>query len=329
MVAESGPRVSLVLTVLNEADTVEPLLESIARQTRQPDEVVVVDGGSTDGTWERLQAWRAHLPLVLFSAPGSNISQGRNTARRAANGELIAVTDAGVRLDPHWLERLVTAAEAGADVAAGFFRSDARSTFEVAMGATVLPAPRDVKPHRFLPSSRSVLVRAAAWDAVGGYPEWLDYCEDLIFDLALKRAGYRFVFVPDAVAWFRPRGSFRAFFRQYFLYARGDGKADLWRIRNALRYSTYSVVALMLRPAFRGRPAPLILLGTGAALYLRVAYRRLLPQVPALGLPAAAQALVLPPLIRLVGDSARMLGYPVGLAWRLRHRPPPHPAPTP
>ena len=34
----------------------------------------------------------------------------------------------------------------------------------------------------------------AVWERVGGYPEWLDYCEDLVFDLALRHAGCRFAF---------------------------------------------------------------------------------------------------------------------------------------
>ena len=74
---------------------------------------------------------------------------------------------------------------------------------------------------------------------MGGYPEWLDYCEDLVFDLALQQSGARFAFAPRAIAWFRPRGSLAAFFRQYYRYARGDGKADLWRARHAIRYAVY------------------------------------------------------------------------------------------
>ena len=59
---------------------------------------------------------------------------------------------------------------------AGFFRADPHSPFEVAMGATVLPLRDEIDPATFLPSSRSVAFRKAAWQAVGGYPEWIDYC---------------------------------------------------------------------------------------------------------------------------------------------------------
>jgi glycosyltransferase involved in cell wall biosynthesis len=311
-------RVSLVATVLDEVATVDELLNSIARQTRPPDEVVIVDGGSRDGTWERLLAWGGRLPLRPLRAEGANIARGRNLAIGAAGGELIAVTDAGVRLDPCWLEKLLGRVRPGVDVVAGFFRPDAHTAFEVAMGATVLPDRAEIKPDSFLPSSRSVLFRRSAWETAGGYPEWLDYCEDLVFDLALKRAGCRFVFAPEAVAWFRPRGSLRAFFRQYFLYARGDGKADLWRTRHGIRYATYLGAPILL---LAGPQAwSWLLLLAGAALYLRRPYARLARELDRPE-PAAACTVVLVPIIRAVGDVAKMLGYPVGVAWRLRHAP--------
>src|SRR6266581_5154878 len=199
---EPRERTTLIVTVLDEASTIDALLESIAAQTRPPDEVVVVDGGSRDGTWPRLQAWTARLPLHLIRAPGAGIARGRNLAIEAASGDLIAVTDAGVRLDPDWLAQLRAALTDATDVVSGFFMADASNAFERAMGATVLPSLDDIDPGRFLPSSRSVLFRRSAWHKAGGYPEWLDYCEDLVFDLALQRAGCRFAFAANALACF-------------------------------------------------------------------------------------------------------------------------------
>ena len=125
------------------------------------------------------------------------------------------------------------------------------------MGATVLPRLGDVKPEKFLPSSRSVAFTKAAWQAVGGYPEWLDYCEDLVFDFALLEKYRPFAFAPEAIAHFRPRGSLKSFFRQYYLYARGDGKANLWLKRHLIRYGTYLVglpgIALLGAILFLGR----------------------------------------------------------------------------
>ncbi len=312
----SRERTSLIVTVLDEADSIDELLESIAAQTRQPDEVVVVDGGSRDGTWQRLQAWTARLPLHLIRAPGASIARGRNLAIDAAAYKLIAVTDAGVRLERDWLEQLHAALRDEVDVVSGFFQPVASTTFGRAMGATVLPAAKDIEQETFLPSSRSVLFRRRAWSAVGGYPEWLDYCEDLVFDLALRHAGCRFAFAPRAQVWFRPRGSLRAFFRQYFRYARGDGKADLFRWRHAIRYAVYAFLMFLLCR----RGAGLALLPLGVALYTRRPYARLWPFLEGCSPGEIAYAIALVPAIRLVGDVAKMLGYPVGVWWRLRHK---------
>ncbi len=326
----SADKVSLILTVRDESSSIGALLDSLRAQTQPPAEVVIVDGGSTDGTQAMIQAAADRLPwpLYLIEQPGANISQGRNRAIAVAAGPIIAATDAGVRLPPDWLGTLVApfAAADGAtvDIASGFFAPDPQTVFERAMGATVLPVVADIRPATFLPSSRSVAFRKAAWAAVGGYPEWLDYSEDLVFDLALRAAGYRFVFVPDAVVLFRPRGSLPAFYRQYYHYARGDGKADLWRKRHAIRYATY-LAGPALALAARRRPwLGLVLIGAAAA-YCATPYRRLQPWLADLTPSTRAQALAWVPIIRLVGDMAKMVGYPVGVYRRLGQRPLTHP----
>ena len=305
-------RTALILTVRNEAASLDALLRSVAQQQLAPDEIVVVDGGSTDATLGILHSWCDRLPLHVVEAPGANISRGRNLAIAATNAAVIAVTDAGVRLEPDWLRQLRAKLTPEVDVVSGFFRADPRSTFERALGATSLPDLTDVRAESFLPSSRSVLFRKTAWQRVGGYPEWLDYCEDLVFDLDLKQTGCRFTFAPEAIAWFRPRTSLKAFFRQYFLYARGDGKADLWRLRHAVRYTTYlAAVGVLLR----GRRLRW-LLPFGVAAYTRRPYGRL--DSSGISGPELLRAWALVPVIRFVGDVAKMLGYPVGLWWRLR-----------
>lgn len=321
----TAPRVALCFTVLNEADNLDALFGTIAAQTRPPDEIVVVDGGSTDGTPDVVRAWQARgLPLTLLIRPGASISAGRNVAIAQTSAPIVAVTDAGVRLESGWLAALTAPFDAAdapdgpPDVVAGFFRSDPRSPFETALGATTLPTVQEIRPERFYPSSRSVAFTRAAWERVGGYPEWLDYCEDLLFDFALEDAGYRRAWAPGAVVHFRPRPTVRAFFRQYYRYARGDGKADLWRRRHAIRYATYLGLPLGLLAA-RRRPWLSVPLALAAAGYVQRPYRRLWPALGRLAWPGRLVALAWVPPIRLIGDVAKMLGYPAGWLWRLRH----------
>ncbi|MEO6456833.1 MAG: glycosyltransferase [Chloroflexia bacterium] len=319
------PKVSLIMTVRNEAESLPRLLDSVLRQTLRPDEVVIADGGSTDGTQEIARVYSDKLPLRLLEAPGANISEGRNAAIREARHSIIASTDAGVVLDPGWLEALVAPFEDdGVDVVSGFFVQEADTAFETAMGATVLPSFEDINPATFLPSSRSVAFRKKAWQETGGYPEWLDYCEDLVFDMSLKERGKRFAFAPEAVVHFRPRSTLRAFFRQYYLYARGDGKADLWRKRHAIRYLTYTAGPLLAIWALRHKESlagKLILLAgiSASAAYCRRPYLRLLLRLDSLSPISMLHSIALVPLIRLTGDVAKMTGYPIGVLWRLRH----------
>jgi len=316
--------VSLIATVLNEAHSLDILFGSLLRQTRLPDQVVIVDGGSRDGTWGKLQqfAERAPFEVQVDRIPGANISQGRNAAIARAKGDVIAATDAGVRLEERWLEYLVAPFEQedAPDVVSGFFVPDPHSLFERVLGATTLPRLAEIDPSSFYPSSRSVAFRKAAWEAVGGYPEWLDYCEDLLFDFALADAGYRFAFIPEARVHFRPRSSLWAFIKQYYRYARGDGKADFWRYRHLVRYGTYVGGAALCWLAF-SRPIALVALALGFGVMMRSPFLRLAPWLQDLDPLKRFQALAWMVLIRISGDLAKMAGYPVGMVWRWRHRP--------
>lgn len=311
-------QVSLVCTVRDEADNIAALIESMLAQTRPADEIVVNDCGSRDGTAGIVRRYIAAGHPIRLVQGGHNIPSGRNNAVRHARGPLVACTDAGLTLDRRWLEGIVAPLERDeADVVGGFFRPAPRSLFELALGATNYPDVTEIDPSRFLPFGKSVAFRKAAWERVGGYPEWASHCEDILFDQALRRAGYRFAFAPEALVLFRPRSSLRAFARQYFLYARGDGLASLWPRRHAIRYVTYLLGALIVAAA-RRRPVLLGALLPGALAYTRVPLRRLRRRAPGLTHGELAAAMALIPLIRLVGDLAKMAGYPVGVLRRLQ-----------
>jgi glycosyltransferase involved in cell wall biosynthesis len=333
-------QVSVILTVYNEAASLPHLLDSLAAQRRRPDEIVICDGGSSDGTVDLLKAYQASHgatlpPIRLIVEPGANISRGRNLAIAAAHGPLIAATDAGVRLTPDWLAHLVAPWEHHQQPAplavAGFFVPDVDDWFTTAMAATVLPLVDEIDPQRFLPSSRSVAFTKAAWVRAGGYPEWLDYCEDLLFDFALNaqtpEQSTAFVWAPEALVYFRPRTTLRAFWTQYYRYARGDGKADLWRKRHAVRYATYGLaLPALLGHAFVGsfgRWLGWLGLLIGLIAYCRRPWARLAVVGHGLSSLDWIQAALCVPLIRLVGDLAKMAGYPAGhwWRWRNRHRP--------
>ncbi|MER3486758.1 MAG: glycosyl transferase family 2, partial [Chloroflexota bacterium] len=129
----------------------------------------------------------------------------------------------------------------------------------------------------------------------------------------------RFTFVPQAIVHFRPRPTVRAFFQQYYLYARGDGKAGLWLHRHLIRYLTYTLGPWL---AWHGRPRwfiwlLLLLLGL---IYVRAPYVRLMRRWGERRPAERLCAVLLVPLLRYIGDVAKMAGYPAGLLWRVQQR---------
>ena len=117
--------ISVITTVYNEADNIEGFMLSVLSQTWTPDEIVVVDGGSTDGTAEILRRYkgvRVHVEKFCnIRHHSSPVALGRNMAIRYAVGDIIAVTDAGCVLHPRWLAKITRPIVfGGIDVCGGY-----------------------------------------------------------------------------------------------------------------------------------------------------------------------------------------------------------------
>ncbi|HOM80506.1 MAG TPA: glycosyltransferase [Armatimonadota bacterium] len=300
--------VSVVATVWNEAGSLQEFLRALLAQTLPADEIVISDGGSTDGTRELLQEVAHEEPRVHpILLPRSNRSVGRNAAIEAARNEIIAVTDAGSRADPDWLERITAPLRADPTVCmvGGYYRALARSPLQEAIAAATVVPPERVDPETFLPSSRSLAFRKEAWARVGGYPEWSDHNEDTIFALALRRAGCRMVFVPDAVVSWEPSPDLRRLFKQFYRYARGDAQAGLFfgHYWKNLAIPAAGAAYLLGRRHPRLRAA----VGTGVGLYLAKQSLRALRQT------RSAAATALTPAVALTLDMAHLTGYVHGI----------------
>lgn len=310
---------SLIITVLNERESITGFLASIDTQTVRPAEIVIVDGGSTDGTVDMIRSWDAPAgtTVTLINSPGASISAGRNQAIAAANFERLLVTDAGTQVAPDWVDALLTAAEEhDADVVSGFFYPTGETWKQRTIAFTITPALSEIDGDHFLPSSRSVSFTKAAWRAAGGYPEWLDYCEDLVFDMGMRSSGMTFAFEPRALVSWSARPSLRAFAKQYYRYARGDGKAGLWRKRHLIRYSAYAGGAVLVAAGFAWPWWWVGLLG-GFGAYMSKFWGRVARRRSEFG-AGAGRALLMVPVVVIIGDVAKMIGYPIGLRWRSR-----------
>ncbi len=305
-------KIAVCVTVRDEAADAHALVASMLEQTVAPNELVLADGGSCDGTGDLLREALREVPnATLIDAPGTNIAQGRNAAIAHTSAELIAVTDAGIRRPRRWLASLAESVTANPHAAGsyGYVLAAPTTSFEAALGAVALPLAHEIDCTRYPPSSGSVMFRREWLERAGGYPEWLDFGEDLWLDRRVWALGGWFVHAPGADVGIRPRATTGAFFRQYFNYAVGDGRARMLGRRHALRYGGYLAAGLLASRLGRWW-APLL----GALLIIRSLrpYRRLgtdLVGVPRAN-PLLAAALV--PALCVVGDVAKMVGYPSG-----------------
>ncbi len=244
-------RMSMVTTVRNAAKGLEVLLESLARQTRMPDEVIVVDGGSTDSTLEVIRrAMERDQRIRLIVKPGANIAQGRNAGVEGASGEIILSSDSGCRLDERWVERMVRPFEEDPETefVAGFYRIEPQNLTEAVVGtATMRGALDPVDPETFNPSCRSMAYTKKLWERAGRFPEFIEI-DDTLFNLKLRRMSVNRRFVPDAIVHWRPRSTLASIYRQFRFYAtwRGHTQLDTHGIRYNLRNLGVCLILLVL-----------------------------------------------------------------------------------
>ena len=218
------PDATLICTVYNEAGTIEELLESMQEQSVEPAEIVIVDGGSSDGTYDILQDYEAEMDtLRVIQDDGCNIAEGRNIAIKHASHEYIVGTDGGCVLDEHWYNEMTAAFEDG-DYVIGMFEPLYDTIFEKVQGKIVCSphTVEELKKGNRGPSSRSVGFSKQAWQDAGGYPEDLYTGEDSKFNAQVMAAGYDAVIAEDATVYWRMRPSWMSFFDQFYTYGVGD-----------------------------------------------------------------------------------------------------------
>ena len=96
-------RISAIVCAYNEADFLPACLHSLLSQTRQPDEIIVINNASSD---ETAAVARAVPGVHVVDEPAKGLVVARETARRTATGEILAYVDADCRAPLQWLERI-------------------------------------------------------------------------------------------------------------------------------------------------------------------------------------------------------------------------------
>ena len=218
-------RVAVVVVTRNTREQLRALLDGVRGAPDLIDEVVVVDNDSTDGT-DELLATRDSRPGHIVNRPGRGFAAGVNQGVRATSATEVCIVTASTRLTAAAVRDLSRALNADGRIAAvaplvrgldgavqrhGLFIPRPLTALVVLLGLERLGGPFRAEAARYYGrhepgpaydvdniSGACLLVRRAAWDAVGEFDErFFLYCEDVDWSLRARRAGWRLRFVPD------------------------------------------------------------------------------------------------------------------------------------
>lgn len=222
-------KISVVTVNLDGRAHLEALLPSLAAQDRPPDEVVVVDNGSTDDSVAWLRAQHPHVKLVC-NTTNQGFARATNQGVAAATGSQVLLLNNDMHLAPDFVRQLAEARQRMAPdvacLAARILDWDGRHVDFVGAGATFdgkgLPLEHgrpvgavDAREQELLfACGGAMLVDRAVYQAVGGLDEdFFAYYEDVDFGWRLWVLGYRVTSVPAAVAYHRHHGTSSRFGR--------------------------------------------------------------------------------------------------------------------
>jgi len=243
-------KLSFITTVLNEEGNIEKLLKSLSSQTVLPDEVIIVDGGSSDRTIAEIKYQISNIKNdVKFKIliKKGNRSIGRNEAIKNARGDIILSSDAGCVLDKNWVKNIIKPFENKKnDVVSGYYKGTGETVFEKSLIPYVLVMENRLSPENFLPATRSMAFKKEIWKKAGRFDEKLSHNEDFEFAKRLKKVGANIKFAKDAIVYWRPRKNIKEAFIMFYRFAFGDAEAGIIRPKVIFLFARYSVGILFV-----------------------------------------------------------------------------------
>jgi len=247
-------RISVIVPVRNEEQSVSNLLEGLLEQSLTPDEIIITDGGSTDSTPSIINRYIQQRETIQLIANGPALpGRGRNLGAARATAEWLAFIDAGVRPRKNWLEFLAQCVldNDGADVVYGSYEPIVRTLFEECAAICYVP-PKTNRKEGWIraPSIVSALIRKSVWVSVGGFPEHLRSAEDLIFIRNVEQAEFRIFYAPQAIVDWEIQRTYTDTFKRFAVYSLNNIRAGLWGQWQAAIFKRYFLLVLSALPTF-------------------------------------------------------------------------------
>lgn len=231
---EWQPVVSVVVPMLNESGYVGPCLDGFIDQTYPHDllDLMVVDGGSTDGSREFVEKLAVEHPWIrIVENPDRRASSAFNRGVEAARGDVVCLFSAHGVPDPDYVRASVEVlGETDAVGVGGQYLHEGLDPVSSAVGAAMVSPFGMASPHRFATRQLEVdtishpAYRRDALVECGPFDETLERNSDYELNHRLRLDGGVLVFDPRIVSIYRPRPSLKALGRQFWWYGR-------WKVR--------------------------------------------------------------------------------------------------
>lgn len=231
---QERPLVSVVIPTLNEEGYITGLLDSLAAQDYGPEriEVLVADGGSTDGTRSLVMGYSAPFErLLLVDNPRVRATAGFNAGMRVSRGDCWIIIGAHSEVRTDFVRASVAALRrTGAACVGGPIETLGKSATGKAIAAA-MSSPFGVGDAKFRYSEREEEVDTVAfgcyhrrvWEIVGEFDEDVDGGDDDEYNARVREAGGRFVLVPTIRSRYYARETMKALAFQYWEYGTAKG----------------------------------------------------------------------------------------------------------
>jgi len=242
-------KVSVCITVLNAEGLIGPLLNSLLNQTKNAEEIVIVDGGSTDKTVEIVKHYQKKNREIKLLMQKCLRAEGRNLAVEISKNSIIAMTDAGCTAQKDWLEKITAPLlHPEVDIVAGVYKMIGDSPRQKALGI-FLGFPLSKFGKDFLPTTRSIAFRKEVWEKVGGFPEGKgNSAEDTEFNYKAVKFGMKYSRVKDAVVEWGIPESLKEGLKTMGDYAKWDAHLGIrWHPTQKLASHNIRVLSIFLR----------------------------------------------------------------------------------
>jgi len=231
----SPPTITVIIPALNEEARLGLLLDNLASQTKQPDEVFVIDGGSTDATRE-IAISNPNVEVKVLKNPHQRVPHGLNIGLAKASSDIVVRIDAHSTINDQYLELIAQNfsenPEAGGVGGVKIAKAETETgktiakvlSSKLAVGGSSYHYATEKSEVDHIPFGayrKSVLKGLGGWDAA------ILVNQDYELDYRVRQAGHKLLLDPNIKINWHSRETLSQLFHQYHRY--GQGKASVIR----------------------------------------------------------------------------------------------------